>query len=285
MVIVVPVLLACWSLSAQQPLGTLTFGVYVVVAALLIASERWIAFDQTWGSAIHGSITDFTYVIVATSLDKATFVVCVTAVAAFGRHLSASLEIGLWPNGWGLGWQVLLALLIADAGAYFRHRLFHKSSMLWRFHRIHHSMTELYWIRSAYTHPLEQLCILLAIMLPISLLGAGDQVIAVVAFAFGLSGLLQHANIDSHSSILNLVFATPEVHRVHHRADEELSHSNFSAFFVFMDIVLGTYYRPERVETVAPVGLEGVTAFPGNFLTHLSMPFRRDSVGVEGDGG
>ena len=53
--------------------------------------------------------------------------------------------------------QVLAALLIADAGAYFRHRLFHKSSLLWRFHRIHHSMTELYWIRSAYTHPLEQL--------------------------------------------------------------------------------------------------------------------------------
>ena len=70
---------------------------------------------------------------------------------------------------------------IADAAAYFRHRLFHTSSVLWRFHRIHHSMTELYWIRSAYTHPLEQLCILMAIMLPIALLGAGDDVVAVVA--------------------------------------------------------------------------------------------------------
>ena len=140
--------------------------------------------------------------------------------------------------------QVVVALLIADTATYFRHRLFHKSSVLWRFHRIHHSMTELYWIRSAYTHPLEQLCILMAIMLPIALLGAGDDVVAAVAFLFGLSGLLQHANVDSRSSVLNYVFATPEVHRVHHRADEQGNHSNFSAFFVLMDILLGTYYRP-----------------------------------------
>jgi sterol desaturase/sphingolipid hydroxylase (fatty acid hydroxylase superfamily) len=281
--VVVPLLAACWSLGEQRPLGTLTFGVYVAVAGLLIASERWLAFDRAWGSAIRGSRTDFLYVIVATALEKATFVVCVTAVASLGRYVADSLQIGLWPSGWSLGVQVLVALLIADAGAYFRHRLFHRSSLLWRFHRIHHSMTELYWIRSAYTHPLEQLCILAAIMLPIALLGAGDEVIAVVAFAFGLSGLLQHANIDSRSSLLNFVFATPEVHRVHHRADERMSHSNFSAFFVLMDLLLGTYCRPAPVQAPVRVGLEGVTTFPRDFLTHLSMPFRRDPVEPDGD--
>jgi sterol desaturase/sphingolipid hydroxylase (fatty acid hydroxylase superfamily) len=254
------------------------------VAGLLILCEHWLAFDRGWGSAIRGSKTDFVYVIVATALEKATFVACVTAVASIGRGLAGYLQIDLWPSGWSLGFQVLAALLIADVGTYFRHRLFHKSSVLWRFHRIHHSMTELYWIRSAYTHPLEQLCILIATMLPIAFLGAGDEVVAVVAFSFGLSGLLQHANIDSHSSVLNYVFATPEVHRVHHRADERLSHSNFSAFFVLMDLLFGTYYRPVPVETPVRVGLEGVTAFPGSFLTHLTMPFRPDPVGLDGDG-
>ena len=102
-------------------------------------------------------------------------------------------------------------------------------------------------------------------------------IVAIVAFLFGLSGLLQHANVDSRSSVLNYVFATPEVHRAHHRADEA-SLTNFSAFFVLMDLLLGTYARPVRSEKPFRVGLDGVAAFPSDFLSHLTMPFRRDAV-------
>jgi sterol desaturase/sphingolipid hydroxylase (fatty acid hydroxylase superfamily) len=138
-------------------------------------------------------------------------------------------------------------------------------------------MTELYWIRSAYTHPVEQLLILCAIMLPISLLGAGDQVVAVVAFVFGLSGLLQHANVDARSSVLSYVFATPEVHRLHHRSDDG-SRANFSAFFVVMDHLFGTYRRPPRSETSIVVGLPDESGFPTDFWSQLTVPFRRQSV-------
>ena len=262
-------------MSGDRSAG-LTFGVYVAVAGLLILCEQWLAYDRQWGSAMRGSKTDYLYVVIATVMDKASFVVCVTAIASIGRGLAGYLQINLWPSSWNLGLQVGAALVIADAATYFRHRLFHASSTLWRFHRIHHSMTGLYWIRSAYTHPLEQLVILMAIMLPIALLGAGDDVVAVVAFLFGLSGLLQHANIDTRSSVLNYVFATPEVHRVHHGADARGNHSNFSAFFVLMDILFGTYDRPAESEAPIRVGLEGVTAFPTDFLSQLAMPFQRD---------
>jgi sterol desaturase/sphingolipid hydroxylase (fatty acid hydroxylase superfamily) len=175
MVVVVPLLAACWWVSEQRPLGELTLGVYVAVAGLLILCEHWLAFNRAWGSAIRGSKTDVLYVIIATVMDKLSFVVCVTAIASIGRGLAGYFQIGLWPSGRSLGFQVVAALLIADAAAYFRHRLFHTSSVLWRFHRIHHSMTELYWIRSAYTHPLEQLCILMAIMLPIASWGPATK--------------------------------------------------------------------------------------------------------------
>jgi sterol desaturase/sphingolipid hydroxylase (fatty acid hydroxylase superfamily) len=280
-----PLLAACWWVREQRPLGALTLGVYIAVAAALILCERWLAFNHAWGSAIRGSGTDFIYVIVASLTEKASFIVCVTAIAAVGRWLAAHFQISLWPTHWNLGLQIAMALLIADAGAYLRHRLSHSSGLLWRLHRIHHSMTELSWIRSAYTHPLEQLFIMMAIMLPISLLGAGNDVVAVVAFLFGLSGLLQHANIDTRSSVLNFVFATPEVHRMHHGATERGNNSNFSAFFVLMDIVFGTFDRPARSPAPLRVGLADVTAFPRDFLSHLALPFRRDPVGLEGDGG
>lgn len=282
LVVVVPLVLACGQASAQLPLGKLTLGIYVAVAGLLVLCEYALAFEDTWGMAIRGKLTDFVYVAAASLTEKATFVLCAALAAALGRLLSAGLGIGLWPTAWSFGLQVLLALLIADAGTYFRHRLFHRVPLLWRFHQIHHSVTGLYWIRSAYTHPLEQFAIMLATMFPIALLGAGDAVILVVAFAYGLSGLLQHANVDARSSLLNLVFATPEVHRFHHGANALGNASNFSAFFVFMDHLFGTYRRPERHEAPRRVGLEGVTSFPGDFLTHLALPFRRRPAGVDG---
>src|SRR5262249_40843222 len=81
--------------------------------------------------------------------------------------------------------------------------------------------------------------------------------------------------VDSRSSVSNYVFATPEVHRAHHRADAA-SQTNFSAFFVLMDILLGTYADPTRSSQPFRVGLDGVSAFPSDFLSHLTMPFRRD---------
>jgi sterol desaturase/sphingolipid hydroxylase (fatty acid hydroxylase superfamily) len=283
LVVILPLLVVCWQASEKLPLGKLTLGIYIAVAGLLILCEYALAFNEEWGTAIKGNVTDFVYVAAASLTEKATFILCAAVAAAFGRFLSGHFEISLWPSNWHFGLQVVAAMLIADVGTYSRHRLFHRVPLLWRFHRIHHSATGLYWIRSAYTHPLEQFAIMLAIMFPIALLGAGDEVIVVVAFVYALSGLLQHANIDARSSVLNCVFATPEVHRFHHGANERGNTSNFSAFFVFMDMLFGTYCRPERYEAPRVVGLEGVKAFPGNFLTHLLLPFQRNPVGIEVD--
>lgn len=278
LVVVVPLLTAWRYLTEGRPLGGMTFWVYAAAAGLLIASEHALAFDRGWGNTLRGSKTDFTYAALAAAMDKAILFACVTVVASLGRELAARTRLEFWPDGWNLGLQIAAALLIADAAAYFRHRLFHRSSLLWRFHRIHHSMTELYWIRSAYTHPLEQLAILMTIMLPVAFLGAGDQVVAAVAFLFGLSGLLQHANVDSRSSVLNYVFATPEVHRVHHQADERSDHSNFSAFLIVMDILFGTYRHPGRAAPPLRVGLAGVKDFPRDFIAQLALPFRAESA-------
>lgn len=284
LVVLVPMLIVCWQVARGRPIGELTLGIYVSIAALLILCEYALAFDPRWGSAIKGRLTDFLYVGVASSLEKLSFVLAALLAAGLGRVLSQQLEISLWPASWHFGFQLLLALLIADVGTYWRHRLFHISPLLWRFHSIHHSMPGLIWIRSAYTHPIEQLCIMIAIMFPIAFMGAGDEVIVATAFLYGLSGLIQHANIDARSSLLNYFFATSEVHRIHHTANERGNSSNFSAFFVLMDHLFGTFSRPDPAETRIEVGLEGVDAFPDDFLTHMVMPFKPEPVGPNGAG-
>ena len=283
LVVGVPLLPVCWYATHDLPIGNLSLGIYIAVAAVLVACEYALSFHEGWGTAIKGNITDFIYVGVGSATEKATFVLCATLMASLGRTLADFFEVAFWPSQWYFGFQLLLALMIADVATYFRHRLFHSYDPLWRFHQIHHSATGLYWIRSAYTHPLEQFAIMIAIMLPISFLGAGDGIIVVVVFVYGLSGLIQHANIDARSSILNRIFATSEVHRFHHGANAKGNASNYSAFFVFMDMLFGTYAQPELHEAPRKVGLEGVKIFPGNFFRHLVLPFQRDPDGIELD--
>ena len=40
---------------------------------------------------------------------------------------------------------------------------------------------------------------------------------------------------------------------------------------------------PERHEDPHQVGLEGVKAFPGDFLTHLALPFQHDPARIQLD--
>jgi sterol desaturase/sphingolipid hydroxylase (fatty acid hydroxylase superfamily) len=282
-VVVVPFFVVCWRASERLSLGALTLGIYVAVAGLLIVCEYTLAYNEEWGMAIKGNLTDFVYVATASLTEKATLFLCAAAAAAFGSILAEQSGVSPWPSAWPFVLQVVLALFIADVGTYFRHRLFHRYPALWRLHQIHHSATGLYWIRSAYTHPLVQFAIMLAIMFPIALLGASGEVIVVVAFVYGLSGLIQHANIDAHSSILNCIFATPEVHRFHHGANEIGNASNYSAFFVFMDMLFGTYRHPDRHEAPRLVGLLGVKTFPGSFLAQLVLPFQRNPAGLQLD--
>src|SRR5262245_42344616 len=133
-ILAVPVLAACWRVNGGRPLGWLAFGLYVAAAGLLVACEHWLPFEHRWGSAIQGSRTDFLYVIVASAMDKAMFVVCVTTIAAIGGVLAARFQISAWPTSWSLGFQIAAALLVADVAAYLRHRAFHRSDLLWRFH-------------------------------------------------------------------------------------------------------------------------------------------------------
>jgi hypothetical protein len=51
-----------------------------------------------------------------------------------------------------------------------------------------------------------------------------------------------------------------------------------------MDLVFGTYQPPTQAQLPMRVGLPGTAVFPTDFLSHLTMPFRRDPVGLDGNG-
>jgi Sterol desaturase len=51
--------------------------------------------------------------------------------------------------------QFLLAVLVADLGQYWLHRLYHMVPWLWRIHAVHHSSTSMGWLTGSRIHFVE----------------------------------------------------------------------------------------------------------------------------------
>ena len=137
---------------------------------------------------------------------------------------------------------------------------------------MHHSSERLYVLSSGRNHPMNVLLTYTCQAGPLIALGAGPEVLALVAVFTSVHGMLQHANIDLRHGWLNHVFATAELHRWHHHTDFHIGNHNFGSNLVLFDQLFGTRYLPDG-EDCRQVGLPDLH-LPTNLLHHLASPFR-----------
>src|SRR5688572_26718628 len=96
---------------------------------------------------------------------------------------------------WSFIVQLSVALLVADLFWYWLHRAYHRFSLLWAFHVVHHSSEELDWLSTARLHPIGQMlnhCVITSVLL---LLGIPVQAIIGANIVIGAGGVLTHANV------------------------------------------------------------------------------------------
>jgi sterol desaturase/sphingolipid hydroxylase (fatty acid hydroxylase superfamily) len=168
--------------------------------------------------------------------------------------------------------QLLGLLLIADLLAYLTHRLLH-SGVLWRFHAVHHSSTEVDWLSSVRVHPLNDVLIRLAQAVPIVLIGFDPLLIAAYVPIFTFYAILVHANVPWSFGPLRHVLASPLFHRWHHATEDDGLNRNFAGMFPFIDVAFGTFHMP-RDRQPARFGIPGGDVPPG-FWGQVAYPFRR----------
>lgn len=235
----------------------------VIAQALIPADASWRGSPKDWSiDLLHMASTG-----ISTELWRA-----LTAALTYGAAAWIAGAWGgeLWPTTWPWFLQLGLALLIGDFGAYWVHRGCHESPLLWRVHAMHHSSERLYVFASARNHPMNAILAYGSQLLPLSILGAPVETIALMSVFTGVHGMLQHANIDLKHGVLNWVFSTADLHRWHHSTEFEESNTNYGSNIIFWDIVFGTRALPEgRPEAVGIADLD----LPENFITHLLSPF------------
>ncbi len=194
--------------------------------------------------------------------------------AAF-RVLALAIPFGagvfLWlgvPRGFevvadrGLNWPTVTlgfaSFLLADLVNYFTHRARHRITVMWRFHEIHHSDSELNPLTTRRQHIVDHLIARTGRILPFIVIGPlylmGFLPWAVIR---GAAGYYHHSATNFELGPLSWVITTPACHRMHHSTRPEHFDCNFGAVLIIWDRIFGTYVAPS--EDLVPTGVTGTT--------------------------
>jgi sterol desaturase/sphingolipid hydroxylase (fatty acid hydroxylase superfamily) len=161
-----------------------------------------------------------------------------------------------------------LTLFIAnDFTRYWLHRWMHQSSLLWRFHKLHHSAERLNPFTFYRVHPVENILFGIRYALTsgvvtalfIYYFGAGIGIVEfmgvnILLFIFLIAGAnLRHSHIPlSYGRMMERWFISPYQHQLHH--SKEYTHSNFGSSLAIWDRLFGTLVtiKPKKLEFGLP---------------------------------
>ncbi len=106
------------------------------------------------------------------------------------------------------------------------------------------------------------------------MVGAGQEIIIFHNVYAGITGLLNHSNVDFECGFFDRFLNSPGHHRAHHSVGLPGSRSNYGSFFNFADRLFGTRYLPGDPRSVDRIGLDATYRMPHTFLGQLAAPFR-----------
>ena len=140
--------------------------------------------------------------------------------------------------------QATAALLMAEIWVYTAHRLSHKSSFLWKFHSVHHTVTEMTWSASSRQHPVDFLFIIVGANLPALMLGIDLRSIGLLVLLERVYTVLLHSNLKLDWGWFSKVVASPSLHKVHHLPSG--NDKNYAGILSLLDTLGHTYQPPAR---------------------------------------
>ena len=179
--------------------------------------------------------------------------------------------------------QVVLAVVIGDFVAYWKHRLLH-TRLLWPFHAAHHSSVEVDWWSNERVHPVESLINATLQAVTLVMLGFAPQAIGLAVAIRQTYSAFTHANVRLSFGPLGWLFVSPHSHRWHHSDDPEMAGRNFANMLAVLDVMGGTWKVPKEQPTT--YGIRGAATDKG-FLGQMIAPFveiasrRKDRVAPE----
>lgn len=173
--------------------------------------------------------------------------------------------------------KALSGVIVLDFTSYFIHRLIHRSTLLWRFHRVHHSEIEMDSSTSFRFHPFEAVMVFPLLLIEIGLVGISFPAIILYNAVILPVFFILHSDLNYPKwleRILSPIFATPDFHRVHHSDEQKYTDSNYGDIFSLWDRLFGTFQKadPQGIN----YGLKEFCDKKSQLFWHMMInPFKR----------
>lgn len=199
------------------------------------------------------------------------------------EKLALSLVITLVPtlthdaiSRWSWWAQFGVFFLANDFLRYWFHRWYHEFNVLWRIHRVHHTVVEMDALSVFRHHIAEAIVKNGLIFLPFRLLGVSESVIIAYSAIDIFKGFWHHANLRTYIGPLNYILNSPELHWWHHSVEGRGNMSNYGSILSIWDWLFGTAYWPKG-EWPKEIGVAGLDKFPNDYLGQL-VSIRHDDA-------
>lgn len=169
---------------------------------------------------------------------------------------------------------VIVAIVLIDLAAYWRHRLEHRPAF-WRIHATHHADEAMNWLTLHRKHPIGELLSLLIDLVPVLLLGLPAWAIVAAALLRAWWGYFIHADVPWTLGPIGKVLMSPAAHRLHHIRDEALMGANYGNTITLWDGLFGTYTDPAPYVNCETGIAEGTRNLTGELLRPFEARYWR----------
>jgi len=153
--------------------------------------------------------------------------------------------------------NLALVFVLFDIWMYFWHMANHRFSFFWRFHRAHHSDTEMDTTTALRFHPGELVLSTLFRMPVVILIGMSFTQLVLFEVMLNVSTLFHHSNLavrEKWDRVLRRVIVTPNMHRVHHSVELSETNSNFTSLLSVWDRLFRSFRTRTDTHTIT-IGL------------------------------
>ena len=243
----------------------------ILYSIVFVPLERLFARLPEQGVFRRGWKTDLAYFFVsALFVQVMTILTLKPAMTLFNWAVAPGVQarVGSMPGVV----QFAALLLVADFTQYWVHRAFHAVPLLWRFHAVHHSATEMDWLAGSRLHLVDIAVTRGLTYVPIYLLGFADGPLFAYLVIVSAQATFIHANVRFDFGWLRWIVATPQFHHWHHAAEPQAVDKNFAVHVPVLDVIFGTAYLPSRWPSA--YGLAHGGEPPAGYVRQFLWPFK-----------
>ena len=182
-------------------------------------------------------------------------------------------------SNWPIGLQLVVFFVILDFVQWLTHVLLHKYEVLWRFHKVHHSVKEMgfaahlryHWMENILYKPLKTLGVMV-------LGGFEPEQAYIVHFIAIIIGHLNHANIRITWGPFKYILNNSVMHLYHHMKvlpENKPKGINFGISLSIWDFLFKTSYVPNDNGEIE-LGFSNEENFPKGFFSQLFTGFGKN---------